>query len=318
MINVLLLSSGTNACYHFAKVIKEKFPSFFRLVGADVNDYWLVPTSRYLDKTYKVRYNSDPLYYQEIIDICKKEHIKYLLPSFDNDQKLFYQDNIDLINLGVISFASKKDTLYYYSDKRKMNDFLFKNSFPIPRIFNNVNQLSENTLYIVKPINGVGSIGVKTLSSYDICNIKNINDFLVEEKCHGPEITVECFYWEKTLECVCRERIQSKAGVCTKARVFCNKNLKQIAERFAKLIGCPIVFNLQFMMNKKDEYVITDVNLRLAGGMGLSYAAGWDIVSSIAKVMLGFSGDDIFTSLRMNISDVFVVRAYEDFVIKKK
>ena len=89
MINLLLLSCGTNACYHCAKTLKEKFIDDFYIIGADINEQYLTPSCNYLDSFYKVPYSSSPNYYETILEICKKEKVDYILPSFDSDQKLW-------------------------------------------------------------------------------------------------------------------------------------------------------------------------------------------------------------------------------------
>ena len=78
MINLLRLSCGTNASYHCAKTLKEKFKENFRIIGTDINEQYLVSTYNYLDSFYKVPYASSPNYYETILEICKKEKIDYI------------------------------------------------------------------------------------------------------------------------------------------------------------------------------------------------------------------------------------------------
>ena len=62
--------------------------------------------------------------------------------------------------------------------------------------------------------------------------------------------------------------------------------------------------------------IITDVNLRLAGGMSLSAAAGWDEVSALANIMLKKDTKDVFATLPQKLPVQYVVRAYTDIVTK--
>lgn len=316
MINVLLLTCGTNASFHFTKIIKKKFKDNFKIVGTDINNEYLVASSIYLDKFYKVPYSSSPEYYQLILNICKEEKIDYILPSFDLDQKLFYSGNPDLEKLGVKSFAINKNLLEIYEDKQKMNVFLEQNSFKLPQIYN-IQELKDGEKYIIKPIKGVGSSGIEYLNKDEILQKNNIENFLIEEICTTPEITLECFNFQGRISSVARERIESKSGVCTKTRIYKDFELEKIAKRFASIIDLPMFFNIQFMKNCNNEYVITDVNLRLAGGMSLSYAAGWDEISAIANVMLKKSPEEIFSTLPNNIQEQYIVRTYTDIVTKK-
>jgi phosphoglycolate phosphatase-like HAD superfamily hydrolase len=114
---------------------------------------------------------------------------------------------------------------------------------------------------------------------------------------------------------IARERIAAKSGVCTKAHVYHSDSLQAIAQRFADSIELPYIFNLQFMKNTDGQYVITDVNLRTAGGMSLSYAAGWDEVDALGKIILGEG--EVVASVSKPIQEQFVMRAYTDIVTKR-
>lgn len=315
MINILLLSSGTNACYQFAKIIKEKFPSKFVITGVDINQEYLIPTSPYLDYFEKVPYSNDPTYYNRILRICEKYKIHYLLPSLDVDQLFFYPENEDLRNLGIISLGTSLDTLPAYKNKKLMLDYLNSQGLPTP-ISYDVNSLVSSQEYFIKPIHGFGSIGAQKAKATDIKKMPDLNDYLIQEVCNQPEYTVECFYYKNTIYSVARERIATKAGVCTKAKVFHDPNLEEIACKFANGIKTPYFFNMQFMRNISDQFVITDVNLRLAGGMGLSYAAGWDEISALANIMLERPDHEVISSLKLSHDVQYVVRAYTDIVTK--
>ena len=70
------------------------------------------------------------------------------------------------------------------------------------------------------------------------------------------------------------------------------------------------------MKNSYGEYVCTDLNLRTAGGMSLSYAAGWDEVSALANIILGKDESTIIQSINKKINEQYVCRRYEETVTK--
>lgn len=314
MPKLLLLSAGTNACYHIARTIKKFFHHDFKIIGADINDEWMVPTFPYIDSFYKVPYSSNNKYYDIIIDICANEGVEFIIPSFDMDQSLFYPENEKLHELGIVSFGTNMESLKYYKNKLKMNQFLSENDFVVPKSYN-AQECIPDTQYMVKPINGFGSIGAGIKKGYEIQNVLQ-KEYVIQECCFDPEVTMECFFYKGHFSSVCRERIATKAGVCTKAKVYKDVELEKIGRRFAETLKVPIFFNLQFMKNANGEYAITDVNLRAAGGMSLSYAAGWDEVSALAKIMLNRNINDIFSTLPDSIDTTYVVRAYTDIVTK--
>ena len=315
MIKILLLSAGTNACYHCAKILKEKFKNYFYIVGVDINEQYLIPSCNYLDKFYQAPRSDSPEYYSFILKICKEENINYILPSFDIDQKLFYPENKDLLKLNIISLSTNKEALEIYDNKDNMNKFLKKNGFNIPKIFN-IKEIKDDLDYFIKPKNGVGSIGAQILKGKEIKHISKIDDILIQEICLEPEYTVECFHYKNETRTITRERIASKSGVCTKTFAHNNYELENIVKNFTDKIKCPYYFNIQFMKNSNNEFVITDVNFRLAGGMSLSYAAGWDEISALVNLMLNKTNTEIFKTLPKTIKPQYIIRAYTDIVTK--
>lgn len=312
-ITLLLLSAGTNACYHTARIIKLKFGERFRIVGADVNPAYLISTAPYLDAFYRVPYSADAAYYGTVLSVIRQEKVQFLLPSFDRDQQLFYPENPDLTREGAVSLGTPGASLAIYADKRRMYDHLKQCGLPVPSLFSE-NELNDAQTYFIKPLDGVGSSGARAVTGREIKNRSDAARYLVQEVCSAPEYTLECFYYRGRLSSVCRERLAAKAGVCVKARVFNKPDLHQIARRFAGSLACPLCFNLQFMYDRNARAVITDVNLRLAGGMSLSYACGWDEVSALAQTMLNASDEEVFKTLPDRIPSQYVVRAYTDLV----
>lgn len=314
MTRLLLLSCGTNACFHIAKIIKEKFGNDFYIVGCDVNKKWNIPTGVYLDDFFQCPFSNDENYYQFVLGICKKKKIDWLLPSFDSDQFLFGCDNKDLEKMGVNSFGISS-VLEFYKDKRATNEYLESIGIPVPTQYI-VDQILKNENYFIKPIHGVGSIGACIKKGEDIRQLKNPENYLIQEVCAEPEFTLECFLYDGKVYSVARERLSSKSGVCTKARVFQDKALESVAYRLAEKTELPHIFNMQFMKNAQGDFVCTDLNLRTAGGMALSYAAGWDEVSALANIMLKKTGDEITASIEKKIQEQYVVRHYEEAVTK--
>lgn len=312
MINILLLSAGTNACYHVSRVLKEKFSADFKIIGTDINEKHLIPTCNFIDVFYRVPYNNTPDYYEKILEICKKEHVNFLIPSFDVDQKLFYPENQDLRKLGVVSLGTSIKTLPIYDNKIKMTEFLKNKGMPVPHNYV-ISDVKPDIEYMVKPANGVGSVGAALRYGRDIMQ-QDVKNCIIQEKCFEPEITMECFNSGDVFSCVCRERIAAKSGVCVKGRIFNDEKLADIGRKFTSILHTPYIFNLQFMKNSSGEYVITDVNLRTAGGMSMACAAGWDEVSALANIMLCKSGTEISKHVPQNIPETFIMRAYTDII----
>lgn len=309
-IRLLILACGANASCHIARTLKESFPGEFYIVGADINPSWLVSAIGYLDEFHTCRPFTAPDYYEEILSLCRERRIDYLLPLFDADQLMFFKGNPDL--QGVESLGIPKCLLGIYSSKEHTNNFLESKGFVVPKRYATC-EVDRGKDYFIKPKDGFGGKGTRRASGVEIAKMQD-DDILIEEICTGPEVTLECFNYHGELYAVARERLEAKSGVCTKARVFQNAQLTEVASRLAREVELPFIFNLQFMKNSSGCLAITDVNLRAAGGMGLSYAAGWDEVTALGKIMLGRKG--VCDTVSLQIPEQYVVRSYTDIVTK--
>lgn len=314
---VLILSCGVGSVYHIVKILKEKYSDYFYIVGADINESFLIPSINLLDTFYKVSLSIENNFYEEILSILDKEDIDIIIPILDYDQFLFCKDNKDLVKRKIISTAPDKSVFDFYGDKEKMNFFLRKNGFLVPKQFQ-VSEVKSEDKYFIKIRNGVGSVGATQMIGSDILSLKNLDRYIIEEVCFDPEITVEVFNIKNKISYILRERIETKAGVCTKSCIFFDKNMQKTIEKFCKIILVPNVFNIQFMKNKNGDYVITDVNFRFAGGMSLSYKVGWDEVSALADMWLGKTNGQVFSNFSFNNKKQWVVRIYNEIITKQE
>lgn len=313
--NILILACGLNSTYHMIKILKKHYSKYFRIIGTDINKSHLVSSINFLDKFYKVSPSKNKKFYKEIISILDKEKIDIIIPIFDFDQKLFNKDNNDLIKRKIITTAPVKKTFNYYGNKEKLSKLLSNNNLITPKTFS-IKNIDLKTEYFLKPKDGTGSVGAKKILGKDILNIKNINNYTIQELCYHPELTVESFFYNNNISTITRERLETKAGICTKTCIYHNQELEEIVKKFTQIISVPNIFNLQFMKNSKGQFVITDVNLRLAGGIGLSYKAGWDEISALANIWLDKKEKEIFSHLKLNFKKQWITRVYEEIITK--
>jgi len=275
----MVLSAGTASALHLIKTAKKNFSDYFEIFACDTNPDFLIPASKFADKFIQVLPFTSPDYYSQILNLISKNKIDILIPFFDADIKFFYGANPDLKKLNTLSTAPLQKVLGVYENKLLMNNFLAKNSFKVPQLFSKESLIPDKN-YFVKPINGVGSKGAKVLSGKEILDM-NTESYLLQEVCLPEEITIEIFSGKNNFKTVCRERLETKAGVCSKGKVFYDAEFHNLALKLAKAIKLPYMSNIQVMKNSNNEWVITDVNLRLAAGTGLCAAAGWDMCSAM-------------------------------------
>lgn len=310
MKNILITAAGTATAWHIVNVINSDFRDNYRVFACDINPVDLIPASLLVDKYIQVPKINDEKYYQFMLNLLEENNIDIIIPLIDNDFKVFPKDNPDLQKLNVFSTAPDFKVSELCTNKKVLNKHLDKYGIKTPIQYEKEQIVNQN-MYFVKPCFGYGSNGATDLYGYEINTMDH--NLLIQEKCRQPEVTVEVFCHNGELQYVCRERLETKAGVCTKARFFHDEELGTIIKNIAKLIELPTASCIQFMKNNDDEWVVTDLNLRLGAGTALSTAAGWSLVKAALCVWCQLPNDSI--GYLNNVNGKTVVRVYKEIVM---
>lgn len=133
---------------------------------------------------------------------------------------------------------------------------------------------------VVKPRHGVASRGVRLVDGAQRTDLERSDVFVVQQPCAAPEVTIDAFRATRgdCFAAVCRERIEVRAGIATKARVFADAELDDIARQVAGATGLRGAFCFQVMRDAESSgWRVTDVNPRPGGATRMSVAAGVDI-----------------------------------------
>jgi hypothetical protein len=165
--------------------------------------------------------------------------------------------------------------------------------------------------YIIKPRHGFGS----SIIPYNFENFNNAkitsNNFIVQERCNHPEITIDVFNSQGIFEYVCRERIETKSGVCTKARIFKDQKLESLALKISS--GLNLRYFCFQVMQVGNEWLVTDINPRLGSGTPMSKAVGLDFFAAMVADLLGYNVNRFFQYLN---KEKFVTRQYLNILSK--
>ena len=310
--SVMILSGGTAGAWHMCQVLRAHFEGV-RVVLCDCNPPHLVAAALLADLCIQVPMICEDSYYQRMLEILDEEKPDLLIPLIDHDLLLFPQDNPDLLRRGIHSTAACKKSGEILSNKRHMCDFLKDIEIATPMLYA-ADKVEENRFYYIKKAVGFGSRGARKQKGSEI-RTGVIEDEIIQEYCFPPEITVDALYTGKTLHCVCRERIEVKAGVCTKARIFFEEEIQETLEKIAAYIQLPALFCVQFMQDEGGRRLLTDFNLRIGGGTALSAAAGFQAARAAFMVWLddGEPGED-WLKTPLPLEERFVLRTYQEWV----
>ena len=146
---------------------------------------------------------------------------------------------------------------------------------------------------------------------------------LYQLPCQGSELTIDVLSLENSFVAIARERLETKAGVCTKARVFVDPWITELSRRVATAFGLAGLFCFQLMGDLLNyDFQIIDVNPRCGGGTALSAAAGFPIYEAYFSSMLELQERRRYTQLldeRVKINrSVTVCRYYEEVVTQSQ
>lgn len=311
---ILLTAGGTATTWHFCQVIKKYFPDDFEIFITDTNDEYLVPSSIYADKFFKVPSVFEKDYMTHMYEILKQEKIDIIIPLIDFDLSNFCKDNQELIKMNVTTTAPSSNVIDTLTNKYNMYKFLSQNNIPTPKVYE-IDEIVDNESYLMKPVRGFGSSGVFIKSGKEIKKNPK-KDIIIQEICDDKsgEITAEIYNSNGTLRIFQRRRVATKAGVCVKTVPENIEEINKIIENLVNIIECPKAFCIQFMKNQKGEWAIIDCNLRIGAGTALSTKIGFQLVKALLTNLLGKELDEKDFQIDKNVKSV--LRVYEEIAIK--
>ncbi len=306
---VLLGSAGVGTAYASAKALRKNFN--VEIISADINPPHLVTTNLFSNFYEKVHEAACDDFENEIIEIVDKYNIDTYIPFVDKEVfKVAELYRLGKFRKNIFLQVKNPEIAQTCNDKYMTYNWLTANNIPTPQTYLIENHNDLKMGLIVKPRTGFGSTIQKVVNPDEIF-IPNLDKYILQEQCYLPEITIDVHYSSKYdfFKYVCRERIETKSGVCTKARLFQNQYLEELALTLAKKLELSS-FCFQ-VMHVSNEYVVTDVNPRLGAGTAMSVAIGQDFFSAMFANLWGENPEKYFADFS---GEKYVTRQYCEFV----
>ena len=314
MTAILLGAAGTGTSFAIASRLRAVWGDEVRIVSVDINPPELVTASLLSDTFVQVPFADNPAYENKIRAIVLSEGIDVYVPIL-NEEHLVAQNIIGDPNFGGLDVWSSE--LYARcTDKELADQFLKSIGVPTPKIIDPVG-LPPQAECFVKPRSGFGSKGARKVSVEELSELSKseLESLIVQEVCEGPEVTVDSFYDAQTdvSFAYCRERIEIKSGVCTKARVFFDPELADIARRIGKGLQQRGTICFQ-AMRARSGWAITDLNVRSGAGTAITCSAGFDVLAAAFACRTGQNYSKFVRQLAVD-EEFIVTRQYAEFVM---
>ena len=312
MLKVLINAANSATSFATVRKIKANFDPI-EIICLDVNDKSYVATSLFCDHFIQApkaeRTQECTQFFENIIDDFK---IDICVPVLNNDFWIYNEIAKTRPNLCAYMAAQHELVM-----KDKIEALLNEKGVATPHSFKNASELQDQKEYFVKPINGFGSTGTKTLSGNQIKEIAVCFDTnIIQNVCAGPEITVDSFFDPDAdfLVAICRERIETKVGVSTKCRIFADTEITNIAKSVALAIKQRGSVCFQLMRDSRG-WVLVDLNLRTGGATEMCEHFGADFISASFALFTAQPYEKFLVN-SMNENEIVVCRQYQDFRTK--
>ena len=324
---ILITAGGTGSGWRISKTVKQYFPEEAELVITDINPRELVAAATLADAFFQVPMVNDPSYVDTMYALLKRERIDGIIPLIPWEQGYFAQDREAFAVLGVASASPLMRTESLLNDKQNLYDFCVKNGIPTVPLYDPLagdHVIDADADYVLKKRDGFGAMGLKHIHGSDLlAQMQQIDwkETVLQPDLRGRgdipgeihEVTVEAYTDGAMVKSFVRQRLESKSGVCTKAAFPHLPELQQRVEQFARLCVFPPVFNIQFA--KCDgEWLVMDVNLRIAAGGGLSEAAGFQLSRALVAHLLGKTIPEDWLTPDPTVKHV--LRVYQEVVVR--
>ena len=291
-INILILSAGRRV--ELVKCFKEaaKLANIdSKIITADISN--TAPATYFGDKNYIIPRIGQEGYIQSVIDICKKENIKLVVPTIDTEL-LIMAENKETIEKESEAkvLISSKTVIEICRNKINTNRFFKENGFGVPREITLEDIKSKNYKFplFIKPFNGSSSISTFKVNNEKELNffIEYVNNPIIQEFVEGKEYTIDVFvdFNGNLITIVPRLRLATRSGEIAKGKIVKDRDIIEEVKKVINKLEPIGHITIQCMKSNK-EIKFIEINPRFGGGAPMSIKAGANSPFNLYKLLKG-------------------------------
>lgn len=259
-----------------------------RVLVTDVNA--LSPAVHVADGAWQVPMADDPAYVDALIEICRRESVRLLIPTIDDELETVAAAAGRLAAMGVSVAASPARTAAVCNDKLLTAQHLRAHGVPAAETWtpDRVPASPDFPLF-VKPRSGRGGIGA--FAARDVRELeffcRYVDRPVVQRYLDGPEYTIDLLCdGGVPLAIVPRERVVIRAGVIDRGRTVRDQDLIDLARACARSLPFHGPVNIQ-CRRVGGVPTVFEINPRFSGGIPLTIAAGADFPRMLVDLACG-------------------------------
>ena len=288
--NVLILSAGRRVelveCF---KRAYKKLKIRSKIIGADISN--TAPAIYFTDKYYIIPRIGEKDYIEKIIEICKKEKVKIIVPTIDTELLILSKNKSKIENeTDAIVLVSDYNVISICRNKINTQEFFEKNGFGVPKRITNIDEDNIRFPVFIKPIDGSSSINTFRVNNTEEMKFFNnyIKNPIIQELVEGVEYTVDvfCDFESNPVTIVPRQRIAVRNGEILKGKIVKDKEIIYDVKKLIQILKPIGQITIQCIKNDKQINYI-EINPRFGGGAPMSIMAGADSCENIYRLLMG-------------------------------
>lgn len=280
-MNILILSCGTRN--KVVSYFKDAVGTAGKVIATDCSPY--APALYDADSFYVVPRMTAPGYINEIITICKNEHIDGVLSFIDPELSLLAQHKTDFEAVGTTVIGSSYELCEMALDKWAMYNWLTEHGYRCAKtyvqfsVFQQALADGEVTFPVfVKPRFGSASLHISKAEDMETAAFlfQHQPDMIIQEFLDGQEIGADVYtdmLTGRVAAIFTKNKLVMRAGETDKAISFKDEKLFALILRFVEESGYRAQIDMD-IFKIGDDYYISEVNPRFGGGYPHAYECG--------------------------------------------
>lgn len=295
----------------------------YKVIGSNIYPKEWIANGNIVDGFYQVPPAlNECAFIEEILDICKKEKVEYILPLTDIEIDVFNENREIFENENIILCISSYETINVCRNKKKCSKMLKKleEVNVIPEY--SVEEIEDGNIkypIICKKVNGRSSEGLKRINNKEEFRLflkkNDINSYLIQPFIEGDVVAVDVVRNIKTGKCVAvprKELLRTLNGAGTTVHVFINDELEKVCINIADKLNINGCVNFEFIESDNKWYFL-ECNPRFSGGVKFTCMSGYNCVLNHLRCFQGKEIED-----KRSIIQQYIARKYEEYVTKIK
>lgn len=299
--NILLTSSGRRN--YLIEYFKRALNGRSEVYAADMSLY--AASLQEADKAFLVPAVSDPSYIDILLEMCKMNSVKIIIPLNDLELPILAANREKFIENGIFPLVSSPSVIDCCFNKFKTIEFLSSIQMSYPKTFLEPNEsihAVENGIMtfplVVKPCYGSGSLGIyicydneELIYAYNLLRKQLTrspfgvykNKIIIQEYLNGAEYGLDIVndLEGKYVATSVKRKLAMRAGETDKAIVEDIPALFALGEKISKNLNHIGNLDCDVFWDGINQPVVLEMNPRFGGGYPFSYQAGFDLPKAI-------------------------------------